>query len=106
MINVLSNMRRVPRDPSPELPPPPVSKPPLPDSSDEDVPKLAYASPAMTKSSFPPSQEREYSRPADPAPVSSRNDPNRLSDPAKIPFHQRLDMFKQQDKKEYNNYVK
>ncbi|CBY21340.1 unnamed protein product [Oikopleura dioica] len=105
-----SNMRRVPRDPSPELPPPPVSKPPLPDSSDEDVPKLAYASPAMVKSSFPSSQsqEREYSRPAaDPAPISSRNDPNRLSnDPAKIPFHQRLDMFKQQDKKEYNNYVK
>jgi len=103
-------MRRVPRDPSPELPPPPVSKPPLPDSSDEDVPKLAYASPAMVKSSFPSSQsqEREYSRPAaDPAPISSRNDPNRLSnDPAKIPFHQRLDMFKQQDKKEYNNYVK
>ena len=118
----LSNMRRVPRDPSPELPPPPVVQPPpTHDSSDDDVPQYVKpAAPVNTgaRNSYPeyndlppePKFTQSRAPPPQSAPLSDRDRSDRVSDPAKLPFNQRVNLFKQsqndQPRQDYKNYIK
>ena len=108
-----SNMRRVPRDPSPELPPPPVQQPPKNDSSDEEAPQ--YVTPAQPKYEEPPHHSYSQPPPQQQAPkqpqsLAERDRLDRVSDPAKLPFSQRVSLFKQsqgeQPRQDYKNYIK
>ena len=118
-------MRRVPRDPSPELPPPPVQQPPpVHESSDDDqyIPQTHVAQPVQSGARYDasPHHQSTYTQP-NPPPMShapppqqtsladrDRND--RVSDPAKLPFSQRVNLFKQsqsdQPRQDYKNYIK
>ena len=105
-------MRRVPRDPSPELPPPPVQQPPKNDSSDEEA--AQYVTPAQPKYEEPPhhsySQPPTQQAPKQPQSLAERDRLDRVSDPAKLPFSQRVSLFKQsqgeQPRQDYKNYIK
>jgi tight junction protein 1 len=47
-------------------------------------------------------------KPAEPKPMGDQNRESRYSDPSKVPFSERINMFKQQEvpKQDYKNYIK
>ena len=105
-------MRKVPR-PEDDMPPPPIEKPPS-DSEEDDqyIQPYSQNQPVMaSRQQFndyqepPPQQQRSQ-----PRPVHDQNRSDRISDPAKLPFSQRVNLFKQsqQDpsRQEYKNYIK
>lgn len=124
-------MRRVPREPSPDLPPPPVQQPPpTHESSDEDLPQYVTPAPVVQSSARLVSQHNNYAE-YDEAPqlnqpkssytqqpkqsppsaqLADRDRLDRVSDPAKLPFSQRVNLFKQsqndQPRQDYKNYIK
>jgi len=111
------NLRRVPREHSPEMPPPPVEQPPQHESESEEE---QYIQPHKQNQDYhePPVQYNHQSvhsqvnqgRPSNPRPVTDQSRNDRISDPAKLPFSQRVNLFKQSQndnqRQEYKNYIK
>lgn len=119
-----SNMRRVPREPSPQLPPPPVEQPPLDQSSEDEMPQYVQPVQAVHQArnvhqSYNDSYDEDprnsphhhqpppvknvpkYTQPVKQSPPPQaladrdRMGDSRVSDPAKLPFSQRVNLFKQ-----------
>ena len=106
-----SNLRKVPR-PEDDMPPPPIEKPPS--DSEEDDQYIQPYQQQQVMSGRP--QYKEYQEPppqqqrSQPRPVQDQNRGDRISDPAKLPFSQRVNLFKQSQadpsRQEYKNYIK
>ena len=95
------------------MPPPPIEKPPS-DSEEDDQYIQPYQQQQQVMSGRqqykneyqePPQQQRSQ-----PRPVQDQNRGDRISDPAKLPFSQRVNLFKQSQadpsRQEYKNYIK
>ena len=113
-----SNLRKVPR-PEDDMPPPPIEKPPS-DSEEDDQYIQPYQQTIQQQQQQPTmasnNRQREYNeyheppKNNQPRPVQDQARGDRISDPAKLPFSQRVNLFKQsqQDpsRQEYKNYIK
>ena len=94
------------------MPPPPIEKPPS--DSEEDDQYIQPYQQQQVMSGRP--QYKEYQEPppqqqrSQPRPVQDQNRGDRISDPAKLPFSQRVNLFKQSQadpsRQEYKNYIK
>ena len=96
------------------MPPPPIEKPPS-DSEEDDqyIQPYSQNQPVMAaRQQFndyqePPPPQQQKSQPR---PVHDQNRSDRISDPAKLPFSQRVNLFKQSQRdpsrQEYKNYIK
>ena len=94
------------------MPPPPIEKPPS--DSEEDDQYIQPYQQQQVMSGRP--QYKEYQEPppqqqrSQPRPVQDQNRGDRISDPAKLLFSQRVNLFKQSQadpsRQEYKNYIK